>query len=51
MEHEECQLEAKDGKGCREWWLMDVAPTPAREVPIEEDADDSKGIHGAGAEG
>ena len=20
-EHEECQLEAKDNKGCAEWWL------------------------------
>lgn len=43
-EHEECQLEAKDGKGCDDWWLKycDV---------VTEDEDDSKGIYGTSSEG
>lgn len=36
MEYEECQLEAKDGKGCSEWWLKDVPITEPRVVDGEE---------------
>lgn len=31
MEHDECQLEAKDGKGCSEWWLKDI---PFEDEPV-----------------
>ena len=41
-EQEECQLEAKGGKGCEDWWLKDIQPT-------EEEEDDSKGIYGSGS--
>lgn len=43
-EKNECQLEAKGGKGCEEWWLMDVAPE-------EEEENDSEGIYGQGSSG
>ena len=45
-EQSECQLEAKGGKGCSEWWLMDIAPTNA-----EVEDSDSEGIYGSGQEG
>ena len=28
-EYEECQLNEKDGKGCKEWWLKDIPPEEA----------------------
>lgn len=44
-ENKECQLEAKDGKGCQEWWL-------AYETIVEEDqANDSEGLPVVGSEG
>ena len=36
MEYDECQLEAKNGKGCSEWWLKEVTPTVAQIAPSVE---------------
>lgn len=43
-DYSECQLEEKDRKGCKEWWLR-------YKEAEKEDSDDSKGIHGASPEG
>lgn len=42
-EYEECQHEAKDGKGCGDWWLKYCDM-------VTEGEDDSKGIYGASQE-
>ena len=36
MEYPECQLEAKDGKGCSEWWLKDITPEVRQIMPEVE---------------
>lgn len=50
-EENECQLEAKGGKGCKQWWLKNNL----EEVPeFEEDADLPAGtdaVTGVGADG
>lgn len=47
-EYNECQLEAKDGKGCSEWWLKDIPPAKDEEGSVE---DESKGLLLTGSAG
>ena len=47
-DHEECQLAAKDGKGCGDWYLKDMPPVKEEE---EDSEDDSKKILLTGATG
>ena len=44
MEYPECQLEAKDGKGCEQWWLKDTIPTN-EPVNTEEAVTGSDGVN------
>ena len=46
-DHEECQLSAKDGAGCEDWFLMDIPPVAEE----EEEADEGKGILLTGSTG
>lgn len=44
-EHEECQLTAKDVKGCDQWWLSFTPPE------VKEETNDSEDVPVVGSEG
>ena len=44
-DHEECQLAAKDGKGCENWYLKDIPPV------AEEGSEDDAGEGDKGSSG
>lgn len=48
-DYNECQLEAKDGKGCKQWMLRSQQITS--ETVKDGDVDASTGIYGASSEG